>query len=111
MFAIFISGTNPRDSIDGMLNKNINAASIIAAFFLDHPQRSIVKATGTSSKDTVDVREAMDKSTKNNPPNKEPKGMAEKAAGSATNTRPGPCPASIPKEKVVGKIMRPAINA
>ncbi|MNN74169.1 hypothetical protein D3C81_1903390 [compost metagenome] len=111
LFAIFSSGTKPRDSNDGILSRKISVASIIADFFLDHPQRSIVKATGTSSKDTVEVRAAMASSTKNNPPNKEPSGMAENAAGSATNTSPGPCPASIPKEKVVGKIMRPAINA
>ncbi len=49
----------------------------------------------------------MASSTKKMPAKKLPKGIAEKAAGSVMNTRPGPESASIPKAKVVGKNDQP----
>ncbi|MNY22804.1 hypothetical protein D3C86_1564430 [compost metagenome] len=71
----------------------------------------MAKDTGTSSRDTAEVRAAIASRMKNKPPKNAPKGIAEKAAGSAIKISEGPWSGAMPNENVVGKIIRPAINA
>ncbi|MNW62038.1 hypothetical protein D3C74_401430 [compost metagenome] len=105
------SGSKPSDSTEGSPTIKTPSEIIHTARLRLHDRRSMKYFTGTSSKDTADVKAAIASRMKNNPPNRNPSGIAEKAAGRATKMSDGPWSGAIPNENVVGKMIRPAMNA
>ena len=100
---------NPRTQ--GMLSRMISTALTRTLLFLDQSNKSISKDmifsnTATIVENAANVRNRKNKALHNCPPV-----IWANIFGIVINTRLGPDPGSIPKEKHAGMIMNPAISA
>ena len=72
---------------------------------------SISQATPGSIKDIEELSAAILNKTKNKVPKRIPNGMALKAMGKVTKTKPGPSEGARPLANTIGKIAMPANHA
>ena len=81
---------------------------ISTEIFLLYPNSSIIKATGTSTIDSIAVVAAIEVKRKKAINKIFPKGILEKTSGIVLKSNPGPDPGSSPKVNTTGNMAIPA---
>ena len=92
------------------INQAVNPSSIVAVILLIFKD-SINQATPGSIKDIEELKAAILNKTKNKVPKSIPNGMALKAMGKVTKTKPGPSDGASPFANTMGNIAIPASKA
>ena len=101
----------PCERADGIPMTNVANATNQTILFRFTFISSTIYATGTSSKDIVEVYAATESKIKKNVPTIRPPGIWVNSFGKTTNTREGPAEGLSPIANNAGNIIRPAMTA